>query len=71
MLDSPGGVRHTKTMLRKAFQAQLDGKGFSLVEVLASCPVYMRKDPAAAMEHVRKNVSACFPVKVFREPATE
>lgn len=71
MIDSPAGVRQAKVLLRKAFQAQLDGKGFSLVEILSSCPVYMRKDPTAAMEHIRNNVSACFPVKVFREPATE
>ena len=69
MLDGPANVRKTKVLLRKAFQAQLDGKGFSLVEILSPCPVYMRMEPKEAMEHVRKNVSAYFPVKVFREPA--
>ena len=71
MLDGPAGVRKTKALLKKAFQCQLDGKGFSLIEVLSPCPVYMRMEPQQAMEHVRKNVSAYFPLKVLREPATE
>ncbi len=71
MVDSPANVRKTKQLLKKAFQCQLQGKGFSLVEILSPCPVYMRMEPKAAMEHVRKNVSAYFPVKVFRELATE
>ncbi len=71
MIDGPAGVRKTKNLLRKAFQAQLQGKGFSLIEVLSPCPVYMRMEPKAAMEHVRKTVSAYFPVKVFREPELE
>ncbi len=71
MLDGPAGVRKTKVLLRKAFQCQLDGRGFSLVEILSPCPVYMRMEPKEAMEHVRRNVSAVFPVKVFREPAPE
>ncbi len=71
MLDGPAGVRKTKQLLRKAFQCQLQGLGFGLVEVLSPCPVYMRLEPKAAMEHVRRNVAAYFPVKVFREPAVE
>lgn len=67
MLDGPAGVRKTKAMLAKAFKSQLDGRGFSLVEVLSPCPVYMRLEPKQAMDHVRENVAAYFPPKVFRD----
>ncbi len=67
ILDGPAGARHTKKMLRKAFQCQLDGKGFSLIEVLSPCPVYMRLDPKDAMDHVRNVVADYFPVKVLRD----
>ncbi len=67
MLDGPGGVRKTKKQIRRAFEHQLAGKGFSLVEVLSPCPTYMRLTPVAAMKHVKENVSAYFPVKVFRD----
>ena len=67
ILDGPAGARHTKKMLRKAFQCQLDGKGFSLIEILSPCPVYMRLDPKDAMDHVRNVVAEYFPVKVLRD----
>jgi 2-oxoglutarate ferredoxin oxidoreductase subunit beta len=35
--DAPNVVR-TKNMLRRAFEAQLEGEGFSLVEILTMCP---------------------------------
>jgi len=35
---SPKEIARTKRVLRKAFQAQLDGKGFSFVEILTMCP---------------------------------
>ena len=68
MLAGPAAIRNTKATLRKAFQCQLQKKGFSIVEILSPCPIYMRMSPKDAMEHVKKNVSAYFPVKVFREP---
>ena len=71
MLDGPGGIRKTKTLLRKAFDAQLTGKGFSIVEVLSPCPTYMRLSPVDAMAHVKANVSAYFPVKIFRDRTVE
>ncbi len=37
-VSTAAGVAQTKRMLRKAFQAQLDGAGFSLVEILTMCP---------------------------------
>ncbi|MHC4562304.1 MAG: thiamine pyrophosphate-dependent enzyme [Planctomycetota bacterium] len=71
MLDGPGGIRKTKTLIRKAFEAQLAGKGFSVVEVLSPCPTYMRLDPADAMKHVKDEVSEYFPVKIFRDRTAE
>jgi 2-oxoglutarate ferredoxin oxidoreductase subunit beta len=37
-VSSAAGVAQAKRMLRKAFQTQLDGGGFSLVEILTMCP---------------------------------
>ena len=71
MLDGPGGIRKTKGLIKKAFQCQLDGLGYSVVEILSPCPTYMRMDPATAMKHVKEDVAAYFPVKVFREPNAE
>jgi 2-oxoglutarate ferredoxin oxidoreductase subunit beta len=37
-VSTAAGVAQTKRFLRKAFQTQLDGAGFSLVEILTMCP---------------------------------
>lgn len=37
-VHNAAGVASTKRMLRKAFESQLRGQGFSLVEVLTMCP---------------------------------
>ena len=37
-VNSPAAILKTKKSIRKAFQYQIDGKGFSLVEVLSPCP---------------------------------
>ena len=71
MLDGPGGIRKTKAAIKKAFECQLKGLPYSIVEVLSPCPTYMRMDPTAAMKHVKEDVAAYFPVKVFREPDAE
>jgi 2-oxoglutarate ferredoxin oxidoreductase subunit beta len=37
-VNTAAGVAQTKRMLRKAFECQLEGRGFSLVEILTMCP---------------------------------
>jgi 2-oxoglutarate ferredoxin oxidoreductase subunit beta len=37
-VSSAGEVARTKRMLRRAFECQLEGKGFSFVEILTMCP---------------------------------
>jgi len=37
-VHNPGAVSRTKSMVRRAFEAQLRGEGFSLAEVLTMCP---------------------------------
>jgi 2-oxoglutarate ferredoxin oxidoreductase subunit beta len=48
--------------IRKAFQNQVDGKGYSLVEVLATCPTNWRMTPSKANQHVADVVTQVFPL---------
>ncbi len=43
-------VKNAKKAIKKAFQNQIDGKGFSLVEVLSSCPTNWGMTPQKALE---------------------
>lgn len=48
--------------IKKAFTNQLEGKGYSLVEVLATCPTNWRMKPAEANKHVAEVVTKVFPL---------
>ncbi|MGE5279837.1 MAG: thiamine pyrophosphate-dependent enzyme [Deltaproteobacteria bacterium] len=60
-LVDPRAVLNTRRAIKEAFQNQLDGRGFSIVEVLSMCPTYAGKDPAGALSWVRENLAATFP----------
>jgi len=65
-LDSPGGVIKTKKALKAAFVNQLEGKGFSLVEILSPCPVCWNKPPEEAWQWVKEEVVKTFPLGKFK-----
>jgi 2-oxoglutarate ferredoxin oxidoreductase subunit beta len=66
-LSSPKNVRETKRAIRKAFQAQIDGRGFSIVEILSPCPTYWHLAPEAAMKHIDDVMAKTFPLGVFSD----
>jgi 2-oxoglutarate ferredoxin oxidoreductase subunit beta len=71
-IDKPAAVRKAKQAIITAFGRQLDGKGFSLVEVLSPCPTYWRLSPAEAMAAIGDWMVKNFPLGVFKdkEPAS-
>lgn len=66
-LDDVKGVRKAKTAIKKAFMCQKDKKGFSLVELLSSCPTNWGMTPVQALEYVRNEMTKVFPLGVFKE----
>ena len=49
-------IANAKKAIKKAFQNQLDGKGFSIVEVLSTCPTNWGLSPAAALKWLEENM---------------
>jgi len=66
-VSSPRGVMATKKAILRSFRTQLEGKGFSMVEVLSPCPTYWGMDPVRAMERIEKEVVKQYPVGVIKE----
>jgi len=66
-IDGPKGVRRTKKALMTAFEAQVNEKGYSFVEVLSPCPVYQYASPVDALKFVGEQMASYFPVRVFRK----
>jgi len=57
----------TKKAIRKAFQNQIDKKGFSLVEILSPCPTYWHLSPIEAAEWIEKEMIKYYPLGVIKE----
>ena len=66
-ISSPKGIRETKRAIKKAFRAQIEERGFSIVEVLSPCPTYWRKSPVDAMQYCKDEMTKIFPLGVFAD----
>ena len=64
-VSNPRRVRAAKKSIGKAFRAQLDGLGFSLVEVLSTCPTRWGMPPQQALQWVEDNMVPYYPIKEF------
>ena len=66
-VDSPGNVRKAKKAIRRAFECQLAGLGFSMVEVLSSCPTNWGMTPVEALERIRTEMIPYYPLGNFKD----
>jgi 2-oxoglutarate ferredoxin oxidoreductase subunit beta len=62
---SPAGLVKTKKAIKHAFENQIAGKGFSLVEVLCNCPTQWRMTPIDSLKWIDENMVPVFPLGVF------
>ncbi len=59
-------IRKTKKAIRKAFEAQIQGLGLGIVEVLSSCPTNWRMDATEALDFIREKMVPVFPLGEFK-----
>ncbi len=60
-------VMQAKKAIKKAFENQINGKGFSFVEVLVSCPTNWKMSPLEALKQIEENTVKTFPLGVYKE----
>lgn len=60
-------ILQAKKMIRKAFEYQLEGKGYSFVELLCACPTNLRMSPVDACRWVGEEMTKVYPLGVFKE----
>ena len=56
-----------KKAIKKAFQNQIDKKGFSLIEVLSTCPTNWGKSPVDALKWLEENMQTYYPLGVYKD----
>lgn len=66
-VNSVAHVRAAKKAIKKAFQNQIDGKGFSLIEVLSACPTNWGKKPVDALKWVDEAMIPYYPLGVYKD----
>ena len=59
---SPQEILKAKRAIKQAFQNQIDGVGFSLVEILSSCPTYWGLSPTQSLDWIKEVMAKEFPL---------
>ncbi|MBP1918246.1 thiamine pyrophosphate-dependent enzyme [Youngiibacter multivorans] len=65
--NTPGNVVKTKKAIKKAFENQLNGKGFSMVEIVTSCPTNWGLDSLESLTYLEEKMLPEFPLGVIRD----
>ena len=64
-------IKAAKAAIKKAFQNQVEGKGFSLVEVLSTCPTNWGLTPVKSLEWLEENMIPYYPLGVYKDKYKE
>ena len=64
--DVPNIIK-AKKVIKKAFECQMEGRGFSMVEILSTCPTNWGMTPKAAIEWLKENMIPYYPLGVMKE----
>ncbi len=64
-------VRKAKAAIKKAFENQINGVGFSLIEVVSTCPTNWGLTPEGALQFVEEKMIPYYPLGVYKDKTKE
>ena len=64
-------VKEAEKAILKAFRNQVEGRGFSLIEVISSCPTNWGMTPEAALRWVEEKMIPYYPLGVYKDRTEE
>ena len=70
-VNNVANVRKAKKAILKAFKNQVEGKGFSLIEVVSSCPTNWGMTPQKALEWIDENMLPYYPLGVYKDKSAK
>ncbi|MCI8993076.1 MAG: 2-oxoglutarate oxidoreductase [Eubacterium sp.] len=65
--NTPQNVMKTKKAIRKAFENQLNNKGFSMIEIVTNCPTNWGMDPLQSLDFLEEKMLPEYPLGVIRD----
>ena len=66
-VNSVPNIKKAKAAIKKAFQNQIEGKGFSLIEILSTCPTNWGLSPKDSLKWLEDNMQANYPLGVYKD----
>jgi 2-oxoglutarate ferredoxin oxidoreductase subunit beta len=60
-------IRKAKAAIKKAFENQVNKRGFSIIEVLSTCPTNWGLTPVEALGWLKDNLIPYYPLGVFKD----
>lgn len=70
-VDDPKHVREAKRAIEKAFSYQMEGRGYSIIEVVATCSTNWGMTPQGAFDWMRQNMLPYYPLGVYKDVVAE
>ena len=70
-LNTPKGVMDAKRGIRKAFEMQLRGEGFTFIELLTNCPTNWGMNPIDTLSYMKENTIPYFTPGIFKDKEAE
>jgi 2-oxoglutarate ferredoxin oxidoreductase subunit beta len=70
-VDTPANVRKAKKAIKKAFEVQIAGKGFGIVEILSTCPTNWGMHPVDSLQWLRDNMMPKYPLGNLKDITNE
>lgn len=66
-VDTPKNVRAAKRAIKKAFEYQIAGVGYTIIEVVSTCPTNWGLSPVDALQWMRDNMLPHYPLGVYKD----
>jgi 2-oxoglutarate ferredoxin oxidoreductase subunit beta len=66
-VNSPANILKAKKAIKKAFQCQMEGNGFSLVEILSPCPTNWKMSAVDSCKWIDEVMTKVFPLGVIKD----
>ena len=64
-------IRKAKAAIKKAFENQVNKRGFSIIEVLSTCPTNWGLTPVESLDWLKDNMIPYYPLGVFKDKTAE
>ncbi|MDR3315704.1 MAG: hypothetical protein LBS98_04405 [Coriobacteriales bacterium] len=66
-VDKPANVRKAKKAIKKAFEYQIEGLGYTIVEIVSTCPTNWGMTPAASFDWLRESMLPYYPLGIYKD----